>query len=97
MLVLSICFNTLVVTYFNIYRAIRAALLGLSGTAVLQTLNAPNLADPQIHRLRVLDYLLLYTHPATLAAVCIGFCLDLVQIASSLNIQYNQIVKLYSI
>ena len=34
MLVLSFCFNTLVVTYFNIYRAIRAALLDLSGTAV---------------------------------------------------------------
>ena len=38
MLVLSFCFNTLVVTYFNIYRAIRAALLGLSGTAVSLTL-----------------------------------------------------------
>ena len=34
MLVLSFCFNTLVVTYFNIDRVKRATLLDLSGTAV---------------------------------------------------------------
>jgi len=44
----------------------------------LQTLNALNLTDPQIHQSRVPGFLLLYIHPATLEEECFVFCLDLV-------------------